>query len=82
MVVPAYTLDRRTHDRGCDGEEPSRERLVNMIVGTYREMPGLCLYVGQASLLFGLHAQTCQVVLDDLVKEGELRRLPGGKYLS
>ena len=75
-------MERRTQTRGFDREEPSRDRLVNMIVGTYREMPGLCLHLGQAALLFGLRPQTCQIVLDDLVKDGELRRLPDGKYRS
>jgi hypothetical protein len=81
-MVTLQILNRRNQTRGVRGEEPNRERLVNMIVGTYREMPGLCLHVGQAALLFGLRAQTCQVVLDDLVKDGALRRLPDGKYLS
>jgi len=53
-----------------------------MIVGTFREMPGLCLYANQAARLFGLRAATCQVVLDDLVASGKLRRAHDGQYLA
>jgi hypothetical protein len=51
-----------------------------MILGTYREMPGLCLHVHQASRLFGLRRSTCQIVLDDLVADGRLRKGADGQY--
>lgn len=53
-----------------------------MILGTYREMPGLCLHVNQAARLFGLRPSTCQIVLDDLVAEGRLRRGAEGQYYT
>ena len=51
-----------------------------MIAGTYGEMPGLRLYLEQAARLFGLHRGTCQVVLEDLVRAGRLRRSNDGQY--
>ena len=71
--------ERRHHDRTAAGE-PSRSRLVAMIAGTYTEMPGLRLHLEQAARLFGLHRRTCQVVLEDLVRAGQLRRSSDGQY--
>jgi len=51
-----------------------------MIVGAYREMPGLSLHLSQAARLFGVKPVTCQVVFDDLVEGGELRRTSDGQY--
>jgi DNA-binding IclR family transcriptional regulator len=51
-----------------------------MIVGTYREMPGLSLSLNQAARLFGLRETTCRVVLRDLVDAGLLRRTRDGHY--
>lgn len=48
----------------------------------YREMPGLCLHLGQAARLFGLRTTICQLVLDDLVRQGRLRRANDGQYVS
>jgi hypothetical protein len=53
-----------------------------MIVGTYREMPGLALDIDQAARLFGVRAGTCRVVLDDLVTDGQLRRMDDGQYAA
>jgi hypothetical protein len=53
-----------------------------MILGTYREMPGLRLAVAEAARLFGLRATTCRVVLDALVHEGTLRRTRDSLYVS
>ena len=74
--------DRRRHDRASSDAEPSRHHLVAMILGTYREMPGLCLHVNQAARLFGLRQSTCQIVLDDLVAEGRLSRAADGQYYT
>jgi hypothetical protein len=51
-----------------------------MIVGTYREMPGLRLNISQAVRLFGVGPQTCRAVLDDLVRSGELWMPRDGLY--
>jgi hypothetical protein len=76
------TPDRRSRPRGGPDGEPSRPQLVSMILGSYREMPGLCLHTNQAVRLFGMRAQTCQIVLEDLVYKGRLRRAHDGQYLS
>jgi hypothetical protein len=81
-VRPAATpLDRRRQQRGA-GAEPARAELVAMVLGTYREMPGLCLHLNQAARLFGVHQTTCQVLFDDLVALGRLRRSHDGQYLG
>ena len=72
--------DRRQQVRGTSQAEPSRPHLVSMIVGAYREMPGLSLLLPQAARLFGVRPVTCQVVLDDLVSDGQLRRTSDGQY--
>jgi DNA-binding IclR family transcriptional regulator len=53
-----------------------------MIVGTYREMPGLRLKIAEAARLFGLRTTTCRIVLEALVDEGALRRTDEGHYVS
>jgi hypothetical protein len=50
-----------------------------MIVGTYREMPGLSLHLHQAARFFGITANTCRAVLDDLVMTGELQKRKDGQ---
>ena len=81
-VLPgAELLDRRRQERGV-GAEPIRADLVAMVLGTFREMPGLCLHLNQAARLFGVHPTTCQVLLDDLVALGRLRRAHDGQYLG
>ena len=81
-VLPgAELLDRRRQERGV-GAEPIRADLVAMVLGTFREMPGLCLHLNQAARLFGVHPTTCQILLDDLVALGRLRRAHDGQYLG
>jgi hypothetical protein len=73
--------ERRRHGRGEAGQ-PERKSLRAMIVGTYREMPGLSLHPDQAARLLGLCERTCQIVLGDLVDEGLLRRSTDGQYFA
>jgi hypothetical protein len=73
-------FDRSKRKSGAPAGEPSRERLVAMVLGTYREMPGLCLHLPQAARLFGVSAATCKGVLDQLVKTGDLHRMEDGQY--
>jgi DNA-binding response OmpR family regulator len=75
-------IDRRRHRRGEAGAEPQRAALEAMIRGTYREMPGLSLYLDQAARLFGLRELTCRIVLDDLLRAGVLRRGADGQYTT
>ena len=77
-ATPSQTERRRTV-RGAGGE-PSRSRLVNLILGTYTEMPGMSLHLAEAARLFGLREVTCSVVLDDLVRDGRLHRSRDGQY--
>jgi hypothetical protein len=74
--------ERRRVERGTSSGEPPRSRLVTMIESTYREMPGLSLRLDEAARLFGLRERTCLVVLDDLVRDGRLRRSWNGRYLA
>ena len=73
--------DRRHAERGTASAEPSRAELVAMILGTFREMPGLSLHMNQAARLFGLRRGTCEVVLEDLVAQGKLRRASDGQFV-
>jgi hypothetical protein len=64
------------------GSDPSRDRTETLVVGTYREMPGLALDLRQATRLFGLSDSTCRLVLDGLVQDGRLRRRLDGRYTA
>lgn len=72
--------ERRARVRGTPEGEPPRTSLVTMILGTFREMPGLSLRLDQAARLFGLRRGTCEIVLGDLVASGGLRRAPDGQF--
>ena len=76
------TAERRRTRRGPSEGEPPRAQLTSVIVGAYREMPGLNLTLDQAARLFGLRDNTCRVVLDDLIKDGTLRRSIEGRYVG
>jgi hypothetical protein len=80
MNLTSGTTERRRGQRGVPGGEPPRFDLVNMIVGSYWEMPGLNLTLAQAARLFGVGARTCEVVLDALVGAGVLRLSDDGLY--
>ena len=80
MYLHVERADRRRARRGTPESEPARSQLVPIIVGTYREMPGLKLNLNQAARLFGLRRETCQIILDDLVSTGRLRRTEDGQY--
>jgi hypothetical protein len=79
--METQTPDRRLRQRDGVIGEPPRQHLEAMIIGTYREMSGLPLQLHQAARLFGLRAATCQIVLDDLVQRGVLRRATDGQYI-
>ena len=76
-----HTPERRRSRRDAITGEPPRQHLEAMIAGTYREMPGLSLHLAQAVRLFGLRTATCQIVLNDLVRRGVLRRALDGQYV-
>jgi len=82
MKTSEAVVDRRRHRRGTTATEPTRRHLVCTIVGTYREMPGLCLHLPQAARLFGLPQSTCELILSDLVAQGTLRLSRDGQYVG
>ena len=71
--------ERRRAPRGSDGEPP-RAQLMSRVLGTYNEMPGLSLNLQQAARLFGVRDKTCEVLLEDLVRSGYLRRMLDDQY--
>jgi hypothetical protein len=48
-------------------------RLVDRVLGEYREMPGLALTIEQARRLWGCDAVTCQRIVDVLVERRVVR---------
>lgn len=55
-------------------------RLLDIVRGEYREMPGLCLTRGQAQRLWALDTATCDHMLEVLESAHFLRRSGDGKY--
>ena len=51
------------------------------IRGEFNEMPGLCLTPAQARRLWGVDPCTCAGALDDLLREGFLRRRSDGSFV-
>ncbi len=54
------------------------EAAARRVLSEFEEMPGLALTVRQASRLFGLEHQVCEVVIDALVDRAYLRQTPRG----
>ena len=80
LDMQAETSQRRLqqHDVSWASPAPTVEAII---LGTYREMPGLSLHLGQVMRLFGVRRATCQIVLDDLVTRGMLRQATDGQYV-
>lgn len=76
------TASQQLRPRDAVHGEPPRRELESLILGSYHEMPGLTLHLAQAARLFGLRTATCEVVLEDLVQQGRLRRGADGQYTS
>jgi hypothetical protein len=72
--------ERRRSPRGGVHTELDRVHLVALILGSYGEMPGLSLHLHQAARLFGLGDRTCEVISNDLVRDGRLRQSPDRQY--
>lgn len=65
------------------GERRNLERraaVVRRIAAEFREMPGLILSVKQAGRLLGLDEPACKRILDELERDGLLRRRSTGSY--
>ena len=56
-------------------------RLVDRVLGEYREMPGLALTIEQARRLWGCDAVTCQRIVDVLVERHVLRWSRHGRLI-
>ena len=66
-----------------DRDEPGTDSVWMMrILAEFREMPGLCLTVEQASRLWGLDRTRCLACLERLALAGALRRTPQGAYVT
>ncbi|HKT79557.1 MAG TPA: hypothetical protein VJP86_05020 [Vicinamibacterales bacterium] len=53
--------------------------VASRVLAEFEEMPGMSLTPRQASRLFGLTEETCEVVLDVLLDSAYLRRTEGGR---
>jgi hypothetical protein len=78
----SHQPERRRTARGAPGGEPHRVQLVALVLGTYREMPGMQLNIVQAARMFGLRETTCLIVFEDLVRQQQLRRSGEGYYAT
>jgi hypothetical protein len=56
-------------------------RLVDRVLGEYREMPGLALTIEQARRLWGCDPVTCQRIVDVLVERHVLRWSRDGRLI-
>ena len=54
---------------------------VQVVRSEYLEMPGLSLTKPQAQRLWGLDAETCEALIDEMVSAKFLRRMPGDRYV-
>jgi hypothetical protein len=61
---------------------PPLDSLVARIRGEYREMPGLQLTFAQACRLWQLDASTCEMLLEQLVREAFLYKTDNGAYIA
>jgi hypothetical protein len=57
------------------------DRCVQIVLGEYREMPGLRLTKPQVRRFLGIDADTCEAVLDRLEREEILKRTPADLYV-
>ena len=54
---------------------------VARIIGQFREMPGLCVTVAEASRLWGMDLARCMRLIQRLVAIGVLRPISRGRYV-
>jgi hypothetical protein len=80
VIIEIRIAERRQIMRGNSDREPRRPHVVASILGSYSEMPGLCLRVEQAARLFNLSLDSCRIILDELVRESRLHLDARGQY--
>ena len=64
------------------GDAPRLDALVARVRGEYCEMPGLQLTVAQACRLWQVDVATCEMVLEQLVRDRFLRKTNKGAYVA
>ena len=64
------------------GDTQELESLASRVRGEYREMPGLRVTVAQACRLWQVDASTCEMLLEQLVREGFLSKTAHGAYIA
>ena len=80
-------MTRIAFDRGQLDESVSIVRAgalegsVQRIRAEYLDLPGLSLTARQAQRLWNLDSETCQRVLDMLIRDNFLRRTPQAQYV-
>ena len=77
----------RWTDSHARGQEPDRSRrsaqaLIDRVLAEYREMPGLCLTVQQASRLWQINLTDCTRILELLVAHHVLKRSATGVFIA
>jgi hypothetical protein len=60
----------------------SRRRVVERVLAEFREMPCLRLTAAQAQRLFGLRSDISARVIEELIRDGHLRRGADGRYAT
>ena len=61
---------------------PPLDALAARVRGEYGEMPGLQLTVSQACRLWQVEMSTCEMLLEQLVREGFLYKMNSGAYVA
>jgi hypothetical protein len=64
MRTDNEATERRRQERGAIASQPTRQDVVSTIIGTFREIPGLCLHLHQAARLFGWPAPMCDLIVN------------------
>jgi hypothetical protein len=64
------------------GDTPPLESLVARVRGEYSEMPGLRVTFAQACRLWQVDVATCEMLLEQLVREGFLCKTDSGFYIA
>jgi hypothetical protein len=64
------------------GTVPPLDALAARVRGEYGEMPGLQLTVSQACRLWQVEMSTCEMLLEQLVREGFLYKMDSGAYAA
>lgn len=67
--------------RAAEGGGPPREIVLRRLRAEFTEMPGLLLTVAQAERLCGVPLGACEWALEQLARDGVLRRTRDGAFV-